>query len=123
MPGNPVNWFEIYVQDMDRARAFYTGVLQTRLEKLAGPDLEMWAFPSDQSAHGTSGALVRTGMKASGGNSTVVYFRCDDCAEEAGRVVANGGRLERDKMSIGDYGFVAMATDPDGNLIGFHSMK
>jgi predicted enzyme related to lactoylglutathione lyase len=28
MLSNPVNWFEIYVQDMVRAKAFYEGVFQ-----------------------------------------------------------------------------------------------
>ena len=40
MTPNPVRWFEIYVQDMDRAKAFYEAVLGTRLERLDG-DLEM----------------------------------------------------------------------------------
>jgi hypothetical protein len=44
---NAVVWFEIYVQDMPRARAFYEAVLGKKLEKLEGPagELEMWAFP------------------------------------------------------------------------------
>ena len=45
MANNPVRWFEIYVQDMARARKFYETVLGVQLEKLEGPDLEMWAFP------------------------------------------------------------------------------
>ncbi len=53
MKPNPVGWFEIYVQDMPRATAFYEAMLATKLEKLpmsdpeAWPDLEMWAFPMD----------------------------------------------------------------------------
>ena len=31
---NPVGWFEIYVQDMPRARAFYEAVLGVTLEQL-----------------------------------------------------------------------------------------
>ena len=36
---NPVGWFEIYVQDMPRATAFYQTVLGVTLEKLPTPDL------------------------------------------------------------------------------------
>ena len=32
---NPVGWFEIYVQDMPRATAFYQTVLGVTLEKLS----------------------------------------------------------------------------------------
>ena len=37
MQANPVVWFEIYVQDMDRARAFYETVFDCRLEALGAP--------------------------------------------------------------------------------------
>ena len=40
MQANPVVWFEIYVQDMDRARAFYETVFDCRLEALGAPDGE-----------------------------------------------------------------------------------
>jgi hypothetical protein len=53
----------------------------------------------------------------------MVYFSCADCAVEAARVVPSGGRLERDKMSIGEYGFIALAVDTEGNMIGLHSVK
>ncbi len=121
MDTNPVRWFEIYVQDMDRAKAFYETVLDTTLEQLPGPDLAMLAFPQNPEVSGTTGALLQVPGMPSGGNSTLVYFACEDCAVEAGRVNAAGGNLEREKMSIGEYGFVALAKDPDGNMIGLHS--
>jgi hypothetical protein len=43
--GNPIRWFEIYVQEMARARKFYESVFDTRLERLDTGDLEMWALP------------------------------------------------------------------------------
>ena len=121
MAKNPINWFEIYVQDMDRAKDFYEGVLQIELSPLGGSDLAMLAFPQDFAGYGASGALVRYPDKSSGVNSTIVYFSCEDCADEAARVEEHGGKVEREKMSIGQYGFVVLATDPDGNMIGLHS--
>jgi len=121
MVNNPVNWFEIYVQDMKQAKAFYEGVLQIELGPLDGPDLEMLAFPANFESYGSAGALVRYPEKSSGVNSTIVYFSCEDCANEASRVTENGGQIEREKMSIGQHGFVVLATDPDGNMIGLHS--
>ena len=121
MTGNAVRWFEIYVQDMARARAFYESVLGTRLEKLDSGDIEMWSFPTQQGRPGIGGALVRVPGVPSGGNGTLVYFGSDDCAVEAGRVGAAGGRLHRDKMSIGKYGYIALAVDTEGNMFGVHS--
>ena len=123
MQGNPVRWFEIYVQDMERAKAFYQAVLGVTFSKLNSPDMELWAFPMATERAGASGALVRMPGCASGGNSTLVYFGCEDCAIEAGRVAAAGGRLERAKTSIGEYGFMALALDTEGNMFGLHSLR
>jgi predicted enzyme related to lactoylglutathione lyase len=123
MRSNPVCWFEIYVQDMPRAKAFYEGVLGVTLEKLGSPELEMWAFPGQGDRYGTPGALVRMPGLPSGGNSTLVYFGCEDCAVEESQVVACGGRVQRPKMSIGQFGFISLAVDTEGNMIGLHSLK
>lgn len=123
---NPVGWFEIYVQDMPRAKAFYEGVLGVRLEKLDAPGsdpMEMWAFPMHQDGTGAAGALVRMEGGPSGGNSTLVYFSCQDCAVEAGRVAAHGGTVVKDKFAIGQYGYIALVNDTEGTLIGLHSRQ
>jgi hypothetical protein len=122
MANNPVRWFEIYVQDMGRARKFYETVLDTKLERLKSPAIEMWAFPQVKDQMGTSGALVAVPGVPSGGNSTLVYFGCADCAVEGGRVAGAGGKVQREKMSIGEYGFVVLAVDTEGNMFGLHSL-
>jgi hypothetical protein len=119
---NPIDWFEIYVQDMARARAFYQTVLGVELHRLETPDIEMWAFPMDGERYGACGALVRMPGFPSGGNSILVYFHSDDCAVEEARVVAAGGRIQRGKMSIGQYGHISLVIDTEGNMIGLHSM-
>jgi predicted enzyme related to lactoylglutathione lyase len=123
MAHNPVGWFEIYVQDMERAKKLYEAVLQTKLEKLNSPGIEMWAFPQSAERTGCAGSLVKMPGFPSGGNSTLVYFSCADCAAEAGRVAKAGGRVKREKMSIGQYGFIALAFDTEGNMFGLHSNK
>ena len=121
---NPFVWCEIYVQDMPRAKAFYEAVLGKTLEPLADPtgETEMFSFTADPEKFGAGGALVKMKGVASGGGGTLVYFACEDCAVESGRVAAHGGQLIRPKFAIGQYGHIALAADPDGNMIGFHSM-
>ena len=58
-----------------------------------------------------------------GGNSTLVYIVCEDCATEEARVNPAGGRVEKTKFSIGPYGFISLACDTEGNMFGLHSMK
>lgn len=122
MKRNPVGWFEIYVQDMPRAKAFYETVLDVTLSTLPAGDIDMMAFPGDMISTGTSGALIRVPGVPSGGNSVMIYFNCEDCSLEGSRVAAAGGTVQRDKMSIGEYGFVVLATDTEGNMFGLHSL-
>jgi predicted enzyme related to lactoylglutathione lyase len=41
MKSNPVGWFEIFVQDMESACRFNEAVLQIKLERRPGTDMEM----------------------------------------------------------------------------------
>ena len=121
---NPIGWFEIYVQDLDRARAFYETVFATKLEPLeSGPDLQMLAFPMDPESRGCAGALCHMTGAPSDGNSTIVYFVSDDCAVEGKRVTEQGGTMFKDKFSIGEHGFIVLAYDTEGNMFGIHSMQ
>lgn len=124
---NPVIWFEIYVDDMSRAKQFYETVLGVTLSELPMPEVaggdsvEMFAFPMEESGAGAAGTLVRMeGVKA-GGNSSLVYFGSKDCSIEEGRIEAAGGRIFKSKQSLGEFGFMVLAYDTEGNMFGIHS--
>lgn len=127
---NPVNWFEIYVSDMKRARKFYEQVLKIELEKLEMPGemddvntFQMLTFPWVQDEPNSSGALVKAEGVEPGGNSVIIYFTCEDCSTEEGRVEKAGGKVLKNKFSIGPFGFVAICMDTEGNTFGLHSMN
>ena len=71
---NAVGWFEIYVQDMERARGFYQKTFQATLERLEAPGAEFWAFPMQSDNAGCAGALVKMEGKDSGVGGTIVIF-------------------------------------------------
>ena len=127
MKANPVSWFEIYVEDMPRAKAFYEAVFDGKLTELSAPDstdnTHMLAFSDDMNAYGATGALVKMEGCTAGGNSVLVYFNCEDCAVEATRVVPNGGSIVKEKFAIGEYGHIALVKDTEGNKVGLHSMQ
>lgn len=123
MVNNPVIWFEIYVQDMDRAKAFYESVFEVTLQQLNSPGIDLWSFPMAMDRTGAGGALAKMEGVPSGGNSTIIYFSCSDCAVEAERAAKHGGQVHREKMSIGEYGFIALILDTEGNMIGLHSLQ
>jgi predicted enzyme related to lactoylglutathione lyase len=123
MKTNAVGWFEIYVQEMSRAKTFYESVLQTKLEQSPSSDMEMWTFPNQRGGVGSGGALIKMNDFPSGGNGTLVYFTCEDCAVEESRVKISGGTIQKVKVAIGEYGFISLAFDTEGNMFGLHSRR
>jgi predicted enzyme related to lactoylglutathione lyase len=108
---------------MERARKFYEAMLEVKIKKLNSTVPELWAFPQSFSNYGASGALAKMEGFPSGGNSTLVYFSCADCGVEAKRAVSAGGRILKEKSSIGECGFIVLAVDTGGNMFVLHSMQ
>jgi len=124
MTQNAINWFEIPVADMDRAKKFYSAVFQRNLMDLPTPDDSvMAAFEWVEGGSGSAGALYKSEHANPGGNGVCVYFACEDCAVEEARVEAAGGKVLNPKFGIGDYGFVCIFMDTEGNVVGMHSQK
>lgn len=128
MKPNAVVWFEIYVDDIARAKNFYEEVFKITLTEMPMPasseDFQMLFFPTNgMNAIGATGALVKMKdfeVKAGG---IIIYFACEDCAIEEARVREAGGEIFKSKMSIGEYGFISLVKDTEGNIIGLHSMN
>ncbi len=122
---NAIGWFDIYVNDLKRATKFYETVLKHKLEKMGDPTGEtlMMSFPAEMTAYGSSGALVKSEHSKPGVGGTMIYFSVEDCAVEESRVVKAGGQIVRPKFSIGEFGWVTLCMDTEGNMIGLNSMK
>ena len=126
MSRNPVGWFEIYVDNLARAQKFYEtvlGVTLTELEAPEGDPIQMLAFPMDPEAPGAAGALVKMDGMSAAAAGTMIYFSCEDCAVQAHRIPDAGGQIEKEKVAIGQYGYMAIGRDTEGNTLGLHSMK
>ena len=100
-------------------------MLNTTLEEIDIPDanIEMFGFPQDLDVTGSSGALIKVAGVPSGGGGTMIYFNCENCAEEASRVETHGGEIIQAKMAVGEYGFVSIITDTEGNRVGLFSSQ
>lgn len=126
MEQNAIGWFDIYVNDMDRAVAFYQAILGRELENLVDPtdsNVIMKSFPTNMEHYGAGGALVKREGAGPVTGGTIVYFGVEDCATEESRVEQAGGKVIKPKMSIGEFGFVSVCMDTEGNLFGLSSMK
>lgn len=132
MDKNIICWFEIYVKDLERASKFYSQVLGLNIRPMSTPgeaegQMRMASFSTmEESGNGVSGALIEMpGTKEGDGKSvnTLVYFPCENCEVEQGRVESAGGSIHQPKMSIGEHGFCSICIDTEGNLFGLYSME
>jgi predicted enzyme related to lactoylglutathione lyase len=120
---NAIGWFDLYVEDLERATAFYESVFELKLQVIADPTGEtaMRAFPADMTTYGAAGALVKSLHGRPGSGGTLLYFSVDDCANASARVASANGIVVREKFSIGEFGWVALCQDTEGNLFGLNS--
>ena len=117
---NAINWFEIFVSDLDRAVAFYEGALGIELRREEFGGTPMAIFPG--AGAGVAGALVKNGQKPGGG--TLVYLNANRKLDAVlGRVKPSGGEVVLPKTDIGDPGFIATVKDTEGNIVGLHSER
>lgn len=109
-------WFEIPVADLDRARAFYSALMQrdmTRVEE--GPNPIVTFTPMEQP--GVSGHLY-PGKPAAAGTGPTIHLAAPDGLDACmQRVWDNGGAVVSEVIEI-PFGRFFYATDPDGNSIG-----
>ncbi len=120
---NPVNWFEIATNDLERAKKFYSTVFGSEFESMEMPEMKMYMFAGKQENPGAMGALVNGQQLKPSADGSTVYFFCDDIANELTRVPESGGQVIVPKTSIGENGFIAQVMDTEGNRIGLHSVK
>jgi predicted enzyme related to lactoylglutathione lyase len=120
---NPVNWFDINVSNLNNAKVFYEAVFNIKLVDFPIEYDRQSGFPFDPKGLNITGAIVEKEDFAPNNNNTVIYFESEDCITEEGKVEKAGGKIIRSKMSIGEFGFVSILMDIDGNTIGLHSRK
>lgn len=117
---NPVQWFEIATTDLERAKDFYAKLLNLEFQYIEMPDSKMYMFGAP-GLPGASGALVQSKDSTPSTEGSVVYFSCQDVANQAALVEEAGGQLVIPKTDIGEFGFFAHVIDTEGNRIGLHS--
>ena len=121
---NAIDWFEIPVSDLDRAKKFYEMILAITMTTMragpTGPRLAL--FPVDPSK-GVSGALACGSGYSPTTFGAKVYLGCEDMSLVLGRVEAAGGTVAVPKTQISpQFGFMGAFIDTEGNWIGLHSM-
>ena len=123
---NAINWFEIPVNNYERAKKFYSEILEVEITDYHMPEKNMkyGMFPHDQENQGVGGGLVEMAeMKPSQDGSTVYLNGGDDLNVPLSKVEAAGGKVFMPKTNIDENGFIAQFIDTEGNRVALHSMN
>ncbi len=122
---NAINWFEIPVNDMERAVKFYETIFEIKMEPMEMPECLMTMFPSDSSKNLISGALVKHPAYEPSAKGTVVYFNANpDLQLVLDRVEKAGGKISIPKTLINpEIGYFAFILDTEGNSVALHSQN
>jgi uncharacterized protein len=120
---NPVGWFDLNVANLERAKKFYETVFSVQLTDLPIEWGKQSLFPFNPGHPNISGALVEKAYFNPSSNNTVIYFETEDCIAEEQRIEKAGGKVVQPKMNIGEFGFISIFIDSEGNTVGLHSQK
>ncbi len=121
---NSLNWFEISVTDMNRAKNFYETVFGIKMEQSEMMGMQMAFFPSENGNGKASGGLVQGPMHKPSTYGAKIYLNGNpDLSNALSKVEAAGGKITMPKTNIGDFGNMAFFIDSEGNNVGLHSNK
>jgi uncharacterized protein len=117
---NAISWFELPVNDLDRARDFYSAVLGVRFADTADAGDRLYAmFPVDD---GVSGALVQGEAYRPSTEGALVFLNAgDELQAVVDRVDPAGGRVLVPRLDMGEWGVAAFIVDTEGNKVALHA--
>ncbi|MBV8390179.1 MAG: VOC family protein [Mucilaginibacter sp.] len=120
---NTINWFEVSVSDIERAKKFYETIFSIKMEEMEMGGMKMAMFPYEPMGGKLSGALAQSDMHKPSTEGIKVYFNGDpDLDVVLAKVEAAGGKVTMPKGKISDeIGYMAFFTDTEGNAVALHS--
>ena len=125
---NIINWFEIPVSDLKRAKMFYETILDIEMTLRNEGEAEGAFFPYNpkvtQATSGrVTGVLSKSNRNTPSGNGTMVYINASpDLQLVLNKVEKAGGKIVMPK-TVMPFGSIAVIIDSEGNRIGLHAEK
>jgi hypothetical protein len=120
MAGEVVH-FEVPVDDLERAQSFYREAFGWRLTAM--PEMAYTIVTTaavDEQGRPTEPGAINGGIliRQAPVTSPVIVINVDDVDSALARVRDLGGNVLQPKTAVGDMGYSAYFTDPEGNVTG-----
>jgi uncharacterized protein len=110
-------YFEIPVENLDRAVKFYSSVFECEFTRDNIHGNEMAFFPFDSAGSGVSGALAQGEIYRSSISGTLIYLSTEDVDSTVNKILENGGEILFPRTEVPGYGWVAEFKDCEGNRV------
>jgi len=122
---NALNWFEIPVTDMPRAKHFYQVIFSIHMEEQEHMEIQMAYFPADFGNGKVAGALAKSSYHTPSLDGVIIYLNANpDLSAILEKVESEHGRIIQGKTLINEQtGYMAFFVDTEGNRIGLHSQE
>jgi len=120
---NALNWFEIPMTDIERAKKFYETIFDIEFFQIEMMGMDMLMFPSQRPK--SSGALVKSQYHTPSKTGSIIYLNANpDLQLVLDKIEPAGGKVTMPKSHIDpETGYMAFFEDSEGNLIALHSSK
>lgn len=118
---NRIVWCDIPVDDLDRAIAFYEGVMGISCTRDSFDGFEFAVLDHHE---GNGGCLVprQPGQARPTGSGVMIYLNVDGRIRDAFTKASElGGKVVQDVHAIGPHGCRALIEDSEGNAMALHS--
>ena len=127
---NRVVHFEIHVDDIERAKAFYTEAFGWGWHDWSGvtgtPYWGIMTAPMDSKEPGINGGLLKrpcpTPKPEQGSNAFICTVQVDNFDETADKIVKVGGVIALPKFALGGMAWQGYFLDTEGNTFGIHQI-
>ena len=121
---NSLNWFEISVTDIKRAKKFYEAIFVIKMQEMEMMEMKMAFFPWEGGSGKASGGIAQSKMHKPSKSGAKIYLNANpDLSKVLAKVEKAGGQVTMPKTSLGPNGFMAFFVDTEGNSVGLHSNK
>lgn len=116
---NTIGYFEIQVDELERAVAFYGGIFGWKFSKQEGLPIEYWQIETSDDMRG--GLLKRPVPLPAGGSGTNAFV-CSIWVEDfditADKILATGGKVAMAKFAVPGKCWQGYFLDTEGNTFG-----
>ena len=122
---NPITYFEIPADDIERAKKFYEKIFDWEIEKYEKNETYYFVTTTEvgdddwtpKEPGAINGGIVK---RDSPDEHLVDYITVDSIDDTVKKIEKNGGKIVTPKTKMGEWGWWATFKDTEGNVFGLY---